>query len=1498
MKVVLSALLFISSVCWANLNADHELKEPNLGFWFPGSIANSPQPKAAINEKDLWEEDFANWLMNPKSYGGKDMLLQIKKARTNQTEELNLKYDSYISDLSPIAELTHLTALSLTGFNRPIIRTIHGPIRDKAQNAVRDLSPLTKLVNLKLLSLNNHNISDISPLANLTNLEHLSLGKGTSALYSNSLPVIYWSNIIYIIDKETAITDLTPLSTLTSLVSLNLAQNNISNISALANLTNLEILDLRENPISDISPLNSMVSLKVLKLNDCNLNDLSPLFELKGLNYISLTGNKVTKSELERLKGYLPETEIVFHESIRGGAALVRSDFEASAGHYNSIATHPNGEPYIKIRSQETIQDLEESEEERTLSETEKEEEQVPSFNVTDLGNRWYEHEQFGIFWQSNTEGWYYHSDHGWIYVDEWDDNGTWLYVPLNGSSKSISDSNESVTTEEVGLGWMWSKAEHYPHLYNNEVKDWMYFNKDRNHNRYYSQSIKSYIPEKIVKVLIDDDNTEKWKELIVRSAELLDINEGQSPIRSINESKTDELIKSLKADLETKSYNEPYILTRCFDWVDDEDVVTLRAVQFPITEKVMLRSKVGELNFNPTPIAGYVNLYNSGHESIRGGADLVRSDFEGSIGHYNSVEKHPNGEPYIKIRSQGTIQDLEESEEERTLTETEKEEEQVPSFNVTDLGNRWYEHEQFGIFWQSNTEGWYYHLDHGWIYVDEWDDNGTWLYVPLVERSAIHPYYHFDGVNYSPVIDWNELATSTGLSLEFLKALGFIDPSLFENEGNQTINITDKAEPFGWVWTKASTQNYFYNNRLEEWLFFNKDRLESEARYYSYKHKLYITSKEIRKRDYAQDVWKKMLSRHGFESFVNPGELNGIEVIPDVDKDLLDWTDGAPIIISVNIPKTEIQEDDFWFPLIKNLTELHVDLKKYYRLFEDENFYRLEIRSVLLNEVINNSSHESTNAYNSSHEPTDDTNQEVDAPDDERQASARGLDDNGSEEAILERAGIIDLDDADYERVDKYVEVVKAASTLFEEKVQGRDAYWKDADRFTRDLVSNFDQVVDLIIVADSVGIEDGAILDSLLENSDYAKEVYEIQKEAQNLGIRDKQTLEAVFRNADKVVELKSVINDAKALDIYDLDHIAPVLLNAYQVVSLKKVIEASDEVGAKDKENLGAVFQNADKADELKEVIDVARETLDANDGLGGKKFDYSKASILSSTLKNADKAAELKSVLAIAKDLGVQDEEHLTSVFVNADIALDLKSVVDFAQKYDLTTDNLRDVFQQPEKAEELNELILAETLQTIDDLDEETIQEILQSPTAIAYTLPAREILTASMTKLRAIEKEDVAPEIKTIARGIKIGDIDIGVIADIAVSSKVNAANIPLSEIKDRAEIVQFPSQLAVPSGKELTKAIAEIEDSNIVQTIFNEKSGGELTKAIAEIKDAIDAAKLKRLEDITDSNTASVTVQTISNEKLAVREVNPAESVILELNSTASVLVDNLDSN
>lgn len=135
---------------------------------------------------------------------------------------------------------------------------------------------------------------------------------------------------------------------------------------------------------------------------------------------------------------------------------------------------------------------------------------QSAKFSATELGNRWWQHDQFGIFYDANNSNWYYHIDQGWIYVDKWEDNGTWLFLPLGDNNRS-NESNSSLS-EEVALGWMWSKAEHYPQLYNNELEDWMYFNKERNNSKYYCYSLKKYLAEDFI--FKTNTSPEDWKYL------------------------------------------------------------------------------------------------------------------------------------------------------------------------------------------------------------------------------------------------------------------------------------------------------------------------------------------------------------------------------------------------------------------------------------------------------------------------------------------------------------------------------------------------------------------------------------------------------------------------------------------------------------------------------------------------------------------------------------------------------------------------------------------------------------------------------------------------------------------------------------------------------------------------------------------------------------------------------------------------------------------------
>ena len=135
---------------------------------------------------------------------------------------------------------------------------------------------------------------------------------------------------------------------------------------------------------------------------------------------------------------------------------------------------------------------------------------QSANFSATELGNRWWQHDQFGIFYDANNSNWYYHIDQGWIYVDKWEDNGTWLFLPLEDNNRS-NESNSSLS-EEVALGWMWSKAEHYPRLYNNELEDWMYFNKERNSSKYYCYTLKKYLAEDFI--FKTNTSPDDWKYL------------------------------------------------------------------------------------------------------------------------------------------------------------------------------------------------------------------------------------------------------------------------------------------------------------------------------------------------------------------------------------------------------------------------------------------------------------------------------------------------------------------------------------------------------------------------------------------------------------------------------------------------------------------------------------------------------------------------------------------------------------------------------------------------------------------------------------------------------------------------------------------------------------------------------------------------------------------------------------------------------------------------
>ena len=528
--------------------------------------------------------------------------------------------------------------------------------------------------------------------------------------------------------------------------------------------------------------------------------------------------------------------------------------------------------------------------------------------------------------------------------------------------------------------------------------------------------------------------------------------------------------------------------------------------------------------------------------------------------------------------------------------------------FNTTDLGNKWYQHEQFGAFYDANQSGWYYHLDHGWIYVDEWDDNGTWMYMAN-ENTSQNTYFHNDGNQYNLITDWEEIADSTGLSLEFLQAVTTASGNdiNFTNANEQDVHVSDVVMPFGWVWTSSSTRDFLYNNYLDEWLYFSRKIKDSDYRYYSYKTKSYINNKEIHELEYSPDIWREALAGFGFDVYLN---LDGLDQIKDLNESHENIFGGNAGKLRIKIPKEQIDEDNFWSPLVSNLEQFdnlsNGELFKLLQIDENQESVTITVRtlfhSINVAEKVNSIS--------------------LLGVDDRRQASAKGLDDHSSKEAIaLEKVGLIDLDDENpKEEIGRYIEVAKVASDRFSNR-DSRERLTKSDSDFISDIINNFDNVTNIISKAETLGLKDDAMVIKLLDESQNASDLNEVVEVVSEFEIDDSSTLSAIFRTPENADDIR-------------------------------EIIEISSDYGLKNKDNLYKVFKNADKADSLKEVV---TRTIDLNQTI--KESDKNS---LKNLLSNADRLDDIVQTLKLLEhdsdsDILIQQLEFDSnaSIFVNND-----------------------------------------------------------------------------------------------------------------------------------------------------------------------------------------------------------------------------------------------------
>ena len=102
------------------------------------------------------------------------------------------------------------------------------------------------------------------------------------------------------------LSDITPLSSMTSLRSLILTNNLISDLSPLSGLSQLGYLHLGGNQIRDLAPLSGLSSLRTLNLDGNPVRDFSPIYNLSALETLSIQDIRLSEDQLEALKEALP----------------------------------------------------------------------------------------------------------------------------------------------------------------------------------------------------------------------------------------------------------------------------------------------------------------------------------------------------------------------------------------------------------------------------------------------------------------------------------------------------------------------------------------------------------------------------------------------------------------------------------------------------------------------------------------------------------------------------------------------------------------------------------------------------------------------------------------------------------------------------------------------------------------------------------------------------------------------------------------------------------------------------------------------------------------------------------------------------------------------------------------------------------------------------------------------------------------------------------------
>jgi hypothetical protein len=197
------------------------------------------------------------------------------------------------------------------------------------RNQFRDLGFAVPLTGLTELDVSGQLLNDLSPFGN----------EGIAPL----------PNLEKFILAHTALSQIAPLASFSSLRILDLSKNNIVTVAPLKDLRTLEELNLAQNQITDLADLESLYKLRKLDVSSNPLKNLKSTVKLEALqvliaNHCGFTGNWSTVLPVA-INDADPRPKVLAHLLLKGNEKLIWLPYRAKKS-YSSSEVNANNSAF------------------------------------------------------------------------------------------------------------------------------------------------------------------------------------------------------------------------------------------------------------------------------------------------------------------------------------------------------------------------------------------------------------------------------------------------------------------------------------------------------------------------------------------------------------------------------------------------------------------------------------------------------------------------------------------------------------------------------------------------------------------------------------------------------------------------------------------------------------------------------------------------------------------------------------------------------------------------------------------------------------------------------------------------------------------------------------------------------------------------------------------------------------------------------------------------